>query len=588
MRFLGYFEQICSIPHCSYQAKKLGEFLLEFSKSRGFEAKIDESFNIHAIKGKPKICLQAHYDMVCVGEAPKIELENDGEFLSAKNSTLGADNGIGLAIIMDIMDQAQDLEVLFTSDEEVGLIGANAFAGEICAPALLNLDSEDDNEVIIGCAGGLLAEFRCEFEPCKLGLGELFSPSVSEHFGTGLLSNESSHSTSAKNSTQNSSNLNADYRESSEHLSTGLLSNEGSHSTSAENSTQNNSNLNADYCESSEHFGTGLLFNEGSHSTSAKNCTQNSSNLNANYYALSCEGLEGGHSGIEIAKNIPNAIKELAHFAKNHGANILAMSGGDRDNAIPTWAKALVSASSKLQNKGLVKAKKLDLLGAKELFAKLCDDNLKNTIIMKTNSADFTRNSRIPMKANSADFTKNSRIPMKANSLNDFLLALPHGVLGWDEGLGLPKTSANLAIVRTRLTSKDENARIAFSVQIYARSSSQAELAKLKNSYEAISELAGFQSSFGASSMPWEPEQSHFATSVLNALQKYRPNAKITAIHAGLECGCLSAKMKQKGKKLVACSIGPNISGAHTINERCEIKSAQIIAQVVRDVLKNA
>ena len=538
MRFLGYFEQICSIPHCSYQAQKLGEFLLEFSKSRGFDTKIDENFNIHAIKGKPKICLQAHYDMVCVGEAPKIELENDGEFLSAKNSTLGADNGIGLAIIMDIMDEAQDLEVLFTSDEEVGLIGANAFAGEICAPALLNLDSEDDSEVIIGCAGGLLAEFRREFEPCELG------------------------------------NLNANYCESSEYLSTGLLFNEGSHSTSAENSTQNSSNLNANYCESSGHLSTGLLFNENSHSTSAKNCTQNNSTLNANYYELSCEGLEGGHSGMQIAKNIPNAIKELAHFAKNHGANILAMSGGDRDNAIPTWAKALVSASSKLQSKGLVKAKKLDLLGAKELFAKLCDDDLKNPIIMKSNSADFTKREN----------SRNSRIPL----LNDFLLALPHGVLGWDEGLGLPKTSANLAIVRTSLTSKDENARIAFSVQIYARSSSQEELAKLKNSYEAISELAGFQSSFGASSMPWEPEQSEFATSVLNALQKYRPNAKITAIHAGLECGCLSAKMKQKGKKLVACSIGPNISGAHTINERCEIKSAQIIAQVVRDVLKNA
>ena len=517
MRFLGYFEQICSIPHCSYQAQKLGEFLLEFSKSRGFDTKIDENFNIHAIKGKPKICLQAHYDMVCVGEAPKIELENDGEFLSAKNSTLGADNGIGLAIIMDIMDEAQDLEVLFTSDEEVGLIGANAFAGEICAPALLNLDSEDDSEVIIGCAGGLLAEFRREFEPSKLGLGELFNPEFEPcELGLGELFSSSV----------------------SEHLSTGLLS------------------------------------NESSHSTSAKNCTQNSSNLNANYYELSCEGLEGGHSGMQIAKNIPNAIKELAHFAKNHGANILAISGGDRDNAIPTWAKALVSASSELQSKGLVKAKKLDLLGAKELFAKLCDDDLKNPIIMKSNSADFTKREN----------SRNSRIPL----LNDFLLALPHGVLGWDEGLGLPKTSANLAIVRTSLTSKDENARIAFSVQIYARSSSQEELAKLKNSYEAISELAGFQSSFGASSMPWEPEQSEFATSVLNALQKYRPNAKITAIHAGLECGCLSAKMKQKGKKLVACSIGPNISGAHTINERCEIKSAQIIAQVVRDVLKNA
>ena len=517
MRFLGYFEQICSIPHCSYQAQKLGEFLLEFSKSRGFDTKIDENFNIHAIKGKPKICLQAHYDMVCVGEAPKIELENDGEFLSAKNSTLGADNGIGLAIIMDIIDETQDLEVLFTSDEEVGLIGANAFAGEICAPALLNLDSEDDSEVIIGCAGGLLAEFRREFEPCKLGLGELFRREFEpSKLGLGELFSSSV----------------------------------------------------------SEHLGTGLLSNESSHSTSAKNCTQNSSNLNANYYELSCEGLEGGHSGMQIAKNIPNAIKELAHFAKNHGANILAMSGGDRDNAIPTWAKALVFASSELESKGLVKAKKLDLLGAKELFAKLCDDDLKNPIIMKSNSADFTKREN----------SRNSRIPL----LNDFLLALPHGVLGWDEGLGLPKTSANLAIVRTSLTSKDENARIAFSVQIYARSSSQEELAKLKNSYEAISELAGFQSSFGASSMPWEPEQSEFATGVLTALQKYRPNAKITAIHAGLECGCLSAKMKQKGKKLVACSIGPNISGAHTINERCEIKSAQIIAQVVRDVLKNA
>ena len=568
MRFLGYFEQICSIPHCSYQAQKLGEFLLEFSKSRGFEAKIDESFNIHAIKGKPKICLQAHYDMVCVGEAPKIELENDGEFLSAKNSTLGADNGIGLAIIMDIMDEAQDLEVLFTSDEEVGIIGANAFAGEICAPALLNLDSEDDSEVIIGCAGGLLAEFGREFEPCELGLGELFSSEFEPcELGLGELFSSSV----------------------SEHLSTGLLFNENSHSTSAKNSTQNSSNLNANYRESSEYLSTGLLFNEGSHSTSAENSTQNSSTLNANYYELSCQGLEGGHSGMQIAKNIPNAIKELAHFAKNHGANILAISGGDRDNAIPTWAKALVSASSKLQSKGLVNAKKLDLLGAKELFAKLCDDDLKNTIIMKANSADFTRNSKIPMKTNSADFTRrensrNSRIPL----LNDFLLALPHGVLGWDEGLGLPKTSANLAIVRTRLTSKDENARIAFSVQIYARSSSQEELAKLKNSYEAISELAGFQSSFGPSSMPWEPEQSEFATSVLTTLQKYRPDAKITAIHAGLECGCLSAKMKQKGKKLVACSIGPNISGAHTINERCEIKSAQIIAQVLRDLLKNA
>lgn len=480
MRFLGYFEQICSIPHCSFQAQKLGEFLLEFSKSRGFDTKIDESFNIHAIKGEPKICLQAHYDMVCVGSAPKIELENNGEFLIAKNSTLGADNGMGLAIIMEMMDEAQDLEVLFTSDEEVGLLGANAFDGEIQSPFLLNLDSEDESEVIIGCAGGLLATFERDISFDRLGVGELFGSSTKDSADT-------------------------------------------------------------------------------------------------NYYELSCDGLAGGHSGMQIAKNIPNAIKELAHFAKNHGVNIIALSGGDRDNAIPTWARALVSAQNELESAGLVSVKRLDITGAKELFTALCGDEKR--ILNLGNFKESLGNSRESLgnfRASDVDF------------LNDFLLTLPHGVLGWDESLALPKTSSNLAIVRSKLGGDEQNPLVSFSVQIYARSSSECELERMRTSLKALADMAGFTSSFGASSMPWEPVQSEFASRVLKALQKYRPDAKITAIHAGLECGCLSAKMKQKGKNLVACSIGPNISGAHTINERCEIKSAKIIAQVVRDVLKNA
>lgn len=504
MRFLGYFEQICSIPHCSFQAQKLGEFLLEFSKSRGFDTKIDENFNIHAIKGKPKICLQAHYDMVCVGEAPKIELENNGEFISAKNSTLGADNGIGLAIIMEMMDECEDLEVLFTSDEEVGLIGANAFDGEIISPALLNLDSEDESEVIIGCAGGLLAQFEREFKLSELSA---LCGSSDSSFNDSCL---------GKNSPKNSS-----------------------------------------FDDSSSSF-----------------C----------YYELSCEGLAGGHSGMQIAKNIPNAIKELAHFAKEHSAKIIVLSGGDRDNAIPTWAKALVFSQNKLESTGLVSAKKLDILGAKELFATLCAVD-KEQIFNLGNSKDNLANSRADLENSSLE---NSRIPYNADLLNDFLLCLPHGVLGWDESLALPKTSSNLAIVRSKLGGDEQNPLVSFCVQIYARSSSECELERMRTSLKALADMAGFTSSFGASSMPWEPVQSEFASRVLKALQKYRPDAKITAIHAGLECGTLSAKMRAKGKNLVACSIGPNISGAHTINERCEIKSAKIIAEVVRDVLKNA
>lgn len=153
--YMDYFKEICTIPHCSFETDELKEYLVKHCKANGFNVEVDKAGNIHACKGKPRICLQSHYDMVGVGDAHKIEtFEKDG-FLMAKNSSLGSDNGIGIAIMMSMMDKYSDFEVVFTNNEEVGLWGVARFEGKIESPNLLNLDSEEDDIVFIGCAGSV-------------------------------------------------------------------------------------------------------------------------------------------------------------------------------------------------------------------------------------------------------------------------------------------------------------------------------------------------------------------------------------------------------------------------------------------------
>ena len=99
-----------------------------------------------------------------------------------------------------------------------------------------------------------------------------------------------------------------------------------------------------------------------------------------------------------------------------------------------------------------------------------------------------------------------------------------------------------------------------------------------------LSELAkalGFEVRVQDRSAPWKPVGGEFADDVLKELQKFCPNAVITAIHAGLECGVLL----EKHKNLEATSIGPNIYSPHSVNERCEITSVGVITQVVRNIM---
>ena len=176
MQSLNHFKTLSKIPHCSFDTQQMREFLFEFAKAKHFKVSVDEGGNIHCIKGEPKLCLQAHFDMVCMGEAPKIELFEEKGFLKARNSSLGADNGIGVSLIMSAMSEFDDLECLFTDNEEVGLLGANALTHKLLSKRLLNLDHEDEKELIIGCAGGVDIKscLKLDFKELKEKKGELY------------------------------------------------------------------------------------------------------------------------------------------------------------------------------------------------------------------------------------------------------------------------------------------------------------------------------------------------------------------------------------------------------------------------------
>lgn len=113
---IEHFQTLTQIPHCSKEADKLLDFLVNFAKKRNYTVEVDEVKNIYIHKGNPSLCLQAHYDMVCMGKAPHIDTYIEKGVMKAKDSSLGADNGMAIAMMMQCMDEDRDLEFLLTSD----------------------------------------------------------------------------------------------------------------------------------------------------------------------------------------------------------------------------------------------------------------------------------------------------------------------------------------------------------------------------------------------------------------------------------------------------------------------------------------
>jgi dipeptidase D len=187
----NYFEEICQVPRPSKKEEKIIRFLLDFAKTNELKVRKDEIGNVliskPATQGRqndPVVILQSHVDMVCEKnsetkhnfETDAIKPFIDDGWVRAEGTTLGSDDGIGMAAQMAVLTSKNlshgPIECLFTVDEETGLSGAFALqSGFLTGNILLNLDSEDEGELFIGCAGGIDTVGTLTYTPEKVPAG---------------------------------------------------------------------------------------------------------------------------------------------------------------------------------------------------------------------------------------------------------------------------------------------------------------------------------------------------------------------------------------------------------------------------------
>lgn len=421
-KIIYYFQELTQIPHCSKAADNLLDFLVSFAKERDYNVELDEVKNIFISKGSPTLCLQAHYDMVCMGKAPTIETYEEGGWMKAKDSSLGADNGMAIAMMMQLMDEEKELEFLLTSDEEIGLIGANEVAFDLKSKSMLNLDSEDEAEVYIGCAGGVdITAVKQDFYKDAKG-----------------------------------------------------------------------------------------------------DC-----------YEVAVKGLAGGHSGVDIDKGIPSAIKELAAYLHTHNVTQLAsIYGGERRNSIPANAVAIVYSESVLENTDMVQVRKLN---------------------------------EQPLALDEGD------------KVIDMLYAFKHGVRSQNEALGIPDVSINLAIITA-----DEKGGL--TVETSARAMGAEKLEILSSETVSFFESYGFDVELEDKYPAWKPEISDFTNLVSQEMKSVFGTTKMMAIHAGLECGVIG----EKYPKMKLASIGPTIRYPHSTREKVKLDSVEKTFEVLQRIIGKA
>ena len=473
-----YFAEISKIPRASKKEKEISDWLVKFAKERKLKVIQDEHYNV-IIKKKATegyedfspLILQGHMDMVWEKNKDTefdfstqgIELIKDGNFLKAKGTTLGADNGIAVAYALAILDSDDikhpALEVVITTDEEDGMSGvANLDFDEFDGKTLINLDTEEYGEVYVSSAGGTRTETKFIFETKKIGNG---------------------------------------------------------------------------------------------------------------YTSISIEvkGLSGGHSGAEIHKNLGNSIKILSevlyHLSKRYEMSLTHIDGGGKVNAIPREAVAEIAV--KLDGDSIDEFKKL---------AELAFEN-----ILK----DFKVSDKSPILAIEKIEEKNLGISL-GDTLNiiNFLHEVPNGVLEMSKHIeGLVETSINIGFISTEIV--DGNVKIR--IKSLARSMANDPLNKLVEEITDLTRKHDANIKIAASNPSWEyKEDSKIRELIAKSFKEITGNEPvIKAIHAGLECGVFTQNIK--GADVV--SIGPNIYGAHTPEERMDIKSVGETWEWLLKILEN-
>lgn len=188
-----HFHSLTQIPRPSGKRKEISDFIANYGRSLGLETIVDAIGNViirkpasKGYEGKPGVILQGHMDMVPQKDSNKVfDFENDpieayvdGEWVTANGTTLGADNGMGVAAAMAVLAdntlEHPTLEAFFTIDEETGMYGAEALeAGVLQGRTLLNLDCETEGELFIGCAGGVDGTAVFKYEPTPVPEGDV-------------------------------------------------------------------------------------------------------------------------------------------------------------------------------------------------------------------------------------------------------------------------------------------------------------------------------------------------------------------------------------------------------------------------------
>jgi dipeptidase D len=468
-----YFAEISQIPRCSKSEEQISEYVMDKAKELGLQAKQDRHMNVvvkkPASRGnekKPSVCLQGHLDMVCeknkdvVHDFAKdpIELVRKGNVLMANGTTLGADNGIAVATNLAIMEDKSlvhgPLEFLFTVDEETGLTGAgNLKPGLVDSKILMNLDSEDEGVLYVGCSGGRDTSATWRVKWMRAPGGSL-------------------------------------------------------------------------------------------------------------PMRLLVSGLVGGHSGLEIDKGRGNAIKTLGRaLAALHenGARLASIEGGNKRNAIPREAEALVFIPKEKARKAKTIVKKFDAIFKAELA----------TVDPDVTLSLERANGEIPRKV----IRKyEQELIIRA------ILALPHGVTKMSADIpGLVETSTNVAVIET--------GKNYVAMETSQRSSVASEIDEIAQTVSAIFELSGARVVQDSGYPGWKPNLDSPILKVAQATYKelYGKEPEVKAVHAGLECGIIGEKYP--GMDMI--SFGPTLEGVHSPDEKIYIDTVDKFWDYLLAILKN-
>ncbi len=468
-----YFAEISRIPRCSGNERRIADYVLETAKQLGLEARQDRAMNVVVRKpasrgreGAPSVCLQGHLDMVCeknkdvehdFGTDP-IEIVREGNVLRAKGTTLGADNGIAVATNLAIMaDRSLEhgpLEFLFTVDEETGLTGAGALKpGFLESKILINLDSEEEGALYVGCAGGRDTKGSWRLERTRAPAGS--SP-----------------------------------------------------------------------------------------------------------LRLKVAGLRGGHSGLEIDKGRGNAIKALARVLsalQGLGARLAQIEGGNKRNAIPREAEALLFVPKQSSRKVRTLVQGFNSAIKAELAT--VDPDL--SITLEDVADDPAR--RVLKRGDQERLLRT-------------LLALPHGVTKMSADIpGLVETSTNLAVI----SSQDGQVTLETS----QRSSVASEMQEIVQTVVAILELAGASVVQEAGYPGWKPDMGSAVLAVARSTyaELFGREPEVKAVHAGLECGIIGETYP--GMDMV--SFGPTLLEVHSPDEMIYIDTVERFWDFLLALLKN-